>query len=367
MKKIVIIVVIVVVAAVVLFGVLSGRKTEIPDVRIVSVEKGTITKAVVATGEIRPLAVAEVKSKIGGVVRRFYVEEGDEVGRGRKLAEIVPSATPGELVYARERVQTAKLQLERSERRLKRLEGLADKNMISTEDIEEAETELSLDAARYDAALAELQVLEQGSSGRSAGQAAAGSQSADALIDMIVTSPISGIVLSRNVDEGSAVIPLSSAYGGTSLLTLADVSKMHFEGNVDESDVAKITTGMPAKIFVDAFPDTVFDGVLTKIAPQGLMEEGVVNFSVKAELTIHTSLLRTGMSADVQLVLDERDDVLTVPEGAVIYEADSTFVERVDEATEAGKQRVTVTVGLSDGIKTEIVSGLSEGEELVLQ
>jgi HlyD family secretion protein len=367
LKKVVIIVVIVmVVVALVVIG-RRGMKTEIPDVRIVAVERGTITKAVVATGEIRPLAVAEVKSKIGGVVRRFYVEEGDAVGKGQKLAEIVPAATPEELVYARESVKTAKLELERSERKLRRLEGLAGKNLISDEEVEEAETELSLYAARYDAALAELQVLEQGSAGGARNPAALGTQSAEALIDMILTSPISGIVLSRNLDEGSSAIAMSSAYGGTVIMTLADVSKMHFEGDVDESDVAKITAGMPAKIFVDAYPDTTFDGVLTRIAPQGLKEEGVVNFRVEAELTSDTSLLRTGMSADVQLVLDERHDVLTVPEGAVIYEGDSTFVERVDKAVEAGKQRLPVQVGLSDGIKTEIVSGLTEGEELVLQ
>ena len=365
-KKVIIVVIVVIVVALVALG-LRGRKTEIPDVRIVTVERGTITKAVVATGEIRPLAVAEVKSKIGGVVRRFYVEEGNEVGKGQRLAEIVPAATPEELVYARESVKTAKLQLERAERKLKRLEGLAGKQLISEEETEEAETELSIYAARYDAALAELQVLEQGSSAGSTSLAAQGTQTAEALTDMIIKSPISGIVLSRNVDEGSSVIAMSSAYGGTSLLTLADVSKMHFEGDVDESDVAKITTGMPAKIFVDAFPDTTFDGILTRIAPQGLKEEGVVNFRVEAELATDTGLLRTGMSADVQLVLDERFDVLTVPEGAVIYEGDSTFVERIDQTVEGGKQRVPVTVGLSDGIKTEITSGLPEGEELVLQ
>jgi HlyD family secretion protein len=365
-KKVIIVVAIVIVVVFAALG-LRGRKTEIPDVRVVTVERGTITKAVVATGEIRPLAVAEVKSKIGGVVRSFYVEEGDEVRKGQKLAEIVPSATPEELVYARESVKTAKLELEQAERKLKRLEDLAGKQLVSEEETEVAETELSISAARYDAALAELQVLEQGSRGGSTSRAAQGTQTAEALTDMIITSPISGIVLSRNVDEGSSVIAMSSAYGGTSLMTLADVAKMHFEGDVDESDVAKITPGMPAKIFVDAFPDTTFNGVLTRIAPQGLKEEGVVNFRVEAELESNTDLLRTGMSADVQLVLDERYDVLTVPEGAVIYEGDSTFVERVDRAAEGGKQRLPVEVGLSDGIKTEILSGLTEGEELVLQ
>jgi HlyD family secretion protein len=327
----------------------------------------------VATGEIRPLAIAEVKSKLGGVVRKFFVEEGQAVARGQKLAEIVPASTPEELLAARQQVKTAKLQLDQSQRNLERLEGLASKNLVSDKDAEDAETQLSIDAARYDAAMAELQVLEQGAStGKSGGTQpesgkAESNVTTEALADMIITSPVAGIVLSRNVDEGSSVIAMSSAYGGTSIMTLADVSAMHVEGDVDESDVGKIRDGMLAKIFVDAFPDTTFQGVLTRIAPLGVKAEGVVNFKVEAQVVGDTRLLKTGMSADVQLVLDERKDVLTLPEGAVIYEGDSTFVEKVDAAAKGGKTRVSVKTGLSDGIKTEIVSGLNEGEKVVLQ
>jgi HlyD family secretion protein len=343
-----------------------SRTAAVPDVRVVTAEKGTITKAVVATGEIRPWAEAEVKSRIGGVVRRFFAEEGDTVTKGQRLAEIVPTATPEELVYAREAVKTARYRMDQSERILKRLRGLAEKDLVSDAEIEEAETQLSIDEARYDAALAELEVLEEGSTA-SKTESAGNRPVASALSDMIIASPINGIVLSRNVDEGSSVIPLSSAYGGTSLMTLAEVSSMHFEGDVDESDVAKISEGMPAKVFVDAFPETVFTGVLTKIAPQGVKVEGVVNFNVEAELDGDTGMLRTGMSADVQLVLRERIDVLTLPEGAVIYEGDSTFVELSDETAEAGRLRTPVEVGLSDGIRTEIIKGLEEGQKVVLQ
>jgi HlyD family secretion protein len=368
LRKVLIIVGIVIVVVIVIAFVMKRRVTSIQDVRTAEVETGQVTKAVVATGEIRPLSVAEVKSKIGGVVRGFFVEEGDMVKRGQKLAEIVPTATPEELVYARSAVETARLTKEQAERRLKRTEELADKNLVSVEAIEDAETELSMAAAKYDAALAELLVLEQGAAtGQSKSGGYTGKQNAGALEDMMILSPVSGIVLSRDVDEGSSVIAMSSAYGGTTLLTLADVSKMHFEGYVDESDVAKIFEGMPTKIFVDALPDTTFTGVLTKIAPQGEKQEGVVNFRVESEINEGTDLLRTGMSADVQLVLDERDSVLTVPEGAMIYEGDSTFVEVVDETADGGKRRVFVEAGLSDGIKTEVIEGLQEGEKVVLQ
>ena len=367
MRKVLIIVGITIIAIVVIVFVMKGRVSKIEDVRTADVEVGQVTKAVVATGEIEPLSVAEVKSKIGGVVRRFYVEEGGVVKKGQKLAEIIPTATPEQLVYARENVETAELSMEKARRKLARAEELAGKQLVSTEVIEDAETELSIATARYDAALAELQVLEQGAARRSEGGKYAGKQTAGALEDMTILSPVSGIVLSRDVDEGSSVIAMSSAYGGTSLMTLADVSKMHFEGYVDESDVAKIHEGMPTKIFVDALPETTFTGVLTKIAPQGQKQEGVVNFRVEAQINEDTALLRTGMSADVQLVLDERIDVLTVPEGAMIYEGDSTFVEVVDETAEGGKRRIFVEAGLSDGIKTEVVDGIEEGEKVVLQ
>lgn len=369
MRKVIIIVVVVVVVVAILAVTVyqRSRTPSVPDVRMVAVQKGTITKAVVATGEIRPLAEAEVKSKIGGVVRRFFVEEGDRVKKGQRLAEIVPTATPEELVYAREAVKTAGSRLEQSRRRLVRIESLAAKDLVSDAEIEEAETQLSIDEARYDAAAAELEVLEEGSAATLSSGGEGRSSASSALSDMIISSPIGGIVLSRNVDEGSAVIPLSSAYGGTSLMTLADVSSMHFEGDVDESDVAKITEGMAAKVFVDAYPETVFTGVLTRIAPQGVKQEGVVNFNVEAELDGDTRLLRTGMSADVQLVLQERSDVLTLPEGAVIYEGDSTFVEIAGEAAVGGPMRTPVEVGLSDGIRTEITKGLEEGQKVLLQ
>jgi HlyD family secretion protein len=368
LRKVLIIVGIVVVAIVVIVLVMKGRVARIEDVRTAEVAIGQVTKAVVATGEIKPLSEAEVKSKLGGVVRRFYVEEGDAVKKGQKLAEIIPTATPEQLVYARESVETARLNLERAQRKLARAEGLAEKKLVTEESIEDAETELSIAAARYDAALAELKVLEQGAAtAKSASGSYTGSQTAGALEDMIILSPVAGIVLSRDVDEGSSVIAMSSAYGGTSLMTLADVSKMHFEGYVDESDVAKIHEGMPTKIFVDALPETTFTGVLTKISPQGEKQEGVVNFRVEAAINEGTALLRTGMSADVQLVLDERSEVLTVPEGAMIYEGDSTFVEVVDETAEKGKRKVFIEAGLSDGIKTEVKEGLEEGEVVVLQ
>ncbi|MGQ9603968.1 MAG: efflux RND transporter periplasmic adaptor subunit [bacterium] len=337
-------------------------KQKIAPIQITKPTRGTITRSVIATGEIRPLAIADVKSKIGGVVRRFFVDEGETVKKGQKLAEIVPTASPNELVAAREKLEILRLELELSEKNLREAERLTEKNLASEKQIDQARTQVGINRARYEAALSELRILEQSAF------ISTGSSPMTKGIDedMTIVSPIDGIVLSRNVDEGSSVIPISSAYGGTSIVTLADISTMHLEGEVDESDVGKIHLAMPARIHVDAFPDTVFEGILTRISPAAVEREGLVNFRVKVEIIGETSNLKTGMSADAELIVEERSNILTLPEAAIVYEAESTFVEVYDER-KGQKQRVKVKTGISDGIRTEIIEGVDESSNVIIQ
>lgn len=347
---------------IVVFLLRKPEREKVLPTQLTSPSLGTITKSVVATGEIRPLAIADVRPKIGGVLRKFFVDEGQYVRKGQKLAEVVPTASPAELVSARERLEIAKLQLELSQRRLEEAERLAQSNLLSEKQLHEARTQVEIDRKRYEAALAELRILEQDVFTPSNST----HQISNAPEEMIIVSPIDGIVLWRNVDEGSSVIPTSSAYGGTSILTLADISKMHFEGEVDESDIAKIRIGMPARVHVDAFPDTVFKGVLTKIAPAAAKREGLVSFKVEVEIVGETSPLKTGMSADAELIVEERTGILTLPEAAIIYEGESTFVE-VFDGKKGIKQRIPVKTGISDGIRTEIIEGVDESASVIIQ
>lgn len=183
---------------------------------------------------------------------------------------------------------------------------------------------------------------------------------------MTLIAPISGIILSRDADKGSAVIPISSAYGGTVILTIADISEKHFRGNVDEADIANVKTGLPVRIYVEAYPDIPFEAELTRISPLGREEEDIINFEIRATIRDTEERLRVGMSADAELILEEHKDVLVIPEGAILYEEGKTFVSVQDLTIKEGLRKVEITKGISDGLKTEVLSGLKEGQVVVL-
>ena len=336
--------------------------------RTEKVTRGDITLSAVATGKIYPLAEIEVKSKIGGVINKFFVEEGDMVEVGQKLAEVIPGATPIEMVRAREELRSAELEREKAEKNYLRNQQLLNQGLISTKEFDEAKTAYYLAEARYYAAKAELQVLEYG------GKASPGSQEEpekgaeiqEAIKSMLLRSPIKGIVLSRETDEGTTVVPLASASGGTVIMTIADVSEMYFKGDVDESDMGMINEGMPVSIKVESFPEERFKGVLTRISPLGREKENIVNFEVQVKIQEETTRLRAGMSADAEIIVEKHTDSLLLLESAIVREEGKAYVYLPDPTTEEGKKKVEVELGISDGIHAEILKGLKEGDEAVI-
>jgi HlyD family secretion protein len=365
MKKAIIIIVIVVLVAVfsivAIRGCRTGGETQIENTA--TVEIGNISKTVVATGKIEPLYKAEIKSKIGGLINQFYVEEGDQVTAGQKLVEIIPGVTPVEMVQARTEVKATAYDKLAAENQYLRNKELKEQKLISPEKYDQAKASYDTARARFYAAMAQLRVLEQGSNVESLADGLEISEqdrreiekeTREALASMTLIAPISGIVLSRETDKGSAVIPISSAYGGTVIVTLADVSEKHFRGDVDEADIGKVHLGLQARIYVEAYPDEPFKAELTNISPRGREEEDIIN------------LLRVGMSADAELILEEHENVLVIPEGAIIYEDGKTFVNIQDDSFEEGMRKVEITKGISDGLRTEVLSGLEEGQVVVL-
>ena len=377
MKKIIItIVIIVVIVAVAFLGIKScqtqgGNKP----LNTATVERGNILKTVVATGKIEPLYKAEIKSKIGGLIKQFYVEEGDRVEAGQKLVEIIPGATPVEMVRARTEVKAAGYDKIVAEKQYLRSKELNVQKMISPEDYDRAKANYDKAKVRFYAAMAQLRVLEQGSNVESLAEGIEISEqdrreiekeTREAIASMTLISPISGIVLSRDTDKGSAVIPLSSAYGGTIIMIIADVSEKHFRGDVDEADIGKVHLGLPARIYVEAYPDDPFQANLTHISPQGREEDEIVNFKIRATIEDPENKLRFGMSADAELILEEHEDILVIPEGAIIYEDEKTYVNVQDDSIPEGMRKIEITKGISDGLRTEVLSGLEEGQVVVL-
>ena len=377
MKKIIITIVIIVVIVAVAFLGIKSCQTQGGNqpLNTATVERGNISKTVVATGKIEPLYKAEIKSKIGGLIKQFYVEEGDRVEAGQKLVEIIPGATPVEMVRARTEVKAAGYDKIVAEKQYLRSKELNVQKMISPEDYDRAKANYDKAKVRFYAAMAQLRVLEQGSNVESLAEGIEISEqdrreiekeTREAIASMTLISPISGIVLSRDTDKGSAVIPLSSAYGGTIIMIIADVSEKHFRGDVDEADIGKVHLGLPARIYVEAYPDDPFQAKLTHISPQGREEDEIVNFKIRATIEDPENKLRFGMSADAELILEEHEDILVIPEGAIIYEDDKTYVNVQDDSIPEGMRKIEITKGISDGLRTEVLSGLEEGQVVVL-
>ena len=377
MKKIIFFIVLGIVVIALFFLAVKGCKKG-SDVQITNtavVEKGSISKTVVATGKIEALYKAEVKSKIGGLIKQFYVEEGDQVNAGQKLVEVIPGATPVEMVRARTEVKATAYDKAVSEKTYLRSKELKEQKLIPSEEYDQAEAAFLIAKTRFYAAMAQLRVLEQGSNVKSLSEGIELSEqdrrdiekeTQEAIASMTLIAPISGIILSRDTDKGSAVIPISSAYGGTVIMTIADVSEKHFLGDVDEADIGNVQIGLPVRIYVEAYPDEPFKAELIRISPLGREEEDIINFEIRATVVDSADRLRVGMSADAELILEEHENVLVIPEGAIIYEDGKTFVNIQDDSVEEGKRKIEITKGISDGLKTEVVSGLKEGQVVIL-
>ncbi len=187
-------------------------------------------------------------------------------------------------------------------------------------------------------------------------------------METIIRAPASGILLKRLVNPGDPVVPLTSYQAGTELATLADMSDLIFKGTVDEIDVGKLSTGMPVRIKIGALPDQAITGKLSRIAPQAIERDNAKLFEVEIELdSFEGVLLRAGYSANADVVIREKKDILLIPERLVIFEDDGakTFVELAGDVPEAEPKKVAIKVGLSDGLNIEVVSGIREGDKLV--
>jgi len=184
-----------------------------------------------------------------------------------------------------------------------------------------------------------------------------------------IVSPIDGIVLSRDVEMGDAVSSiLVLGSSATLVMTLGDTSEVYVKGKVDESDIGKVYLGQPARIKVESFKDKTFNGKVTKISPMGVEKDNVTTFEVRVSINNPGGELKAEMTANAEIILEEHKNVLQIPEGAIIYDKDKkASVEIPDPKAKDGKKKLAVNIGISNGAKTELLSGLKEGDQVVLQ
>jgi len=184
-----------------------------------------------------------------------------------------------------------------------------------------------------------------------------------------IRSPIHGIVLSREVETGSAVSSiLTMGAGATRVIVLGDMNDVYVRGQVNEIDIGKVQVGLPVRITAETYKDKVFQGEVYKIVPLGVTINNVTSFEVRVSVDNPEGLLLANMSANAEILLEEHPNVLTIPEGAVIYDLDKkTYVEVPDTTSETGRRRVDITTGISTGIRAEVLSGLNEGDQVILR
>jgi HlyD family secretion protein len=359
--------------------------------KIARVERGDIARVVVATGKIEPRAIVEVKSKASGIVKNIYVNYGDTVRAGQVLAELDKEELEARVREARANLQAAQAMeesaaaaLERNKveaegpdipflkSAMERAQRMHEEKLVAKNIVEEAEKAYQLALNRQSAAIRALAVsrAEITRARAQVAQARAVLERAEEdLRNSTIVSPIDGLVLSRNVEVGNAVSSiLVLGSQATPLFTLGDVSDVFVRGKVDQADIGKVYLGQPARIVVESFRDRRFDGKVYRISPYGVEKDNVTTFEVQVSIHNPGRELKANMSANAEIILEEKKNVLLVPEAAIVYDKDrNPSVEVPDSSQEKGRRKVAVKLGISNGIKTELSNGLQEGAQVILQ
>jgi HlyD family secretion protein len=378
---------------VVIVGVSAALRTnnEIDPSKLATVEKGDIARSVVATGKIEPLAKVEVKSKASGIVKQIFVDYGDIVRQGQVLAELdkeelqarmrearatlqaaQAAQASAEAAYERNQVEARGPDLPFLKSNLDRASKLHDEGLIALSVMEDAEKAYQLALNKQTAALANVSVTkaEVARARAQVAQAQAALERAEEdLRNSTIVSPMNGLVLARNVEIGDAVSSiLVLGSQATLVMTLGDVSEVYVKGKVDEADIAKVYIGQPARISVESMKDKKFEGKVTKISPLGVEKDNVTTFEVRVSIQNPSGELKAMMTANAEIILEEKKGVLLIPETAVIYDrARKTSVRVPDIKADKGWREIPVKTGISNGVKTEIAEGLQEGQKVILQ
>ncbi|HET6841784.1 MAG TPA: efflux RND transporter periplasmic adaptor subunit [Candidatus Angelobacter sp.] len=374
-------------------GVLAFTRgsTKIDPTRLAKVERGDLARSVVATGKIEPITKVEVKSKASGIVQKLTADYGQTVTKGQILAELdkeeinaqvrqqsasleaaEAAAHAAEADMARAKVDAEGPDVPLLKRAWERAQQMAKEGVVSASALEDAEK-------NYDLALNKQQLgkANEVTARAKLRQAQAQVSQVKAQLEQAeqqlryasIVSPMDGMVLSRDVEVGTAVSSiLVLGSSATLVMTVGDTREVYVQGKVDESDISKVYLGQPTRIKVESYKDRTFNGKVTKISPLGVEKDNVTTFEVRVSIDNAKGELKAMMTANAEIILEEHKSVLLIPEGSIIYDKDrNASVEVADPKAKDGKRKVAIKVGISNGSKTELLSGLTEGTQVVLQ
>ncbi|MGK7345253.1 MAG: efflux RND transporter periplasmic adaptor subunit [Candidatus Nitrospinota bacterium M3_3B_026] len=325
--------------------------------------RGDLVTAVSATGTVEPNFKVEVKSKASGEILSFPFEPGDKVSAGQQLLRLDPETEKRNVALARADLARAEAELEYAratlmerESKLKRTRSLHERGLVAKEELEAAEAAAATAAARVNEASAALRKAEL-----------AVEDAEERLSETVINSPLDGVLIEKSVERGQIISSgITSFTGGTTLCVLADLSLVFVMTLVDETDIGMAHEGQEARMTVDAYPEKVFEGTVRRIYPMGEMEDNITFFKVKVKAGADGArFLRPGMTANVDLIVDSRKDVLIVPDETIRRDDDGkTYVYVLEKGRPSPRK---VTVGLTNGFETQVTEGLSEGERILLR
>lgn len=355
MKKVIRISVIVVILVVFLgtIGFLYSKSRTKPEVFDTTTPFYTdIIRKTVATGSIVPRKEIEIKPTVSGIVDEIYVMEGDMVEKGQVIAKIKIVPNMVSLNTAESRVKRAGIALEEAQLNFDRQKQLFEKQVIAETEYIPYEIALKNAKEELNAAENNLQLIRDGVS-KTSGESS----------NTLIRSTIEGMVLEVPVEVGNSVIEANNFNAGTTIVTIADMGEMIFEGMVDESEVGKIKEGMNLILNIGAIDQTAFTAFLEHISPKGVEENGAIQFEIRAAVELNKDhFIRSGYSATADIVLERRDSVLAITESLLLFEDDTTYVE-VETEPQVFEKRLVET-GISDGINIQIVNGITEETKL---
>ena len=350
-------IVVIAAALVVTFSFLWKKTRPVKTVyEVVMPVRDTIRQYVIATGKVEPRDEVLIKPQIAGIISALHKEAGQMVREGEVIATVKVIPEMSSLNAAESRVTQAELTLDQAEREFERTKILYGANAISTEDDEKAESSLRKTREDFQSAQDNLDIVRDGIIGRYA-----------EMSNTQVRSTITGMILDVPVKVGNSVIQSNTFNDGTTIASVADMNNMLFRGNVDETDVGKLTEGVPVTLTIGALQNVELDAELEYISPKATTENNVIMFEVKAAVRNRSDVfVRAGYSANASILIQSREDVLTIPESVLEFEGDKSFVNIITspEGADQTFEKREVQTGLSDGIKIEVLEGVSAEDRI---
>jgi RND family efflux transporter, MFP subunit len=368
-----------------------GNAAKIEPSQIAKADRTDIARSVVATGKVQPITKVELKSKASGIVTKLFVDINAIVKQGQVLAQLDQveilaqvNAQKAQLAAAESNARAAQAAIQYDKVNAEapdlpmykhtydRALSMSKDGVVSQQALDDAQQKYLAAANTRDKALAQITVdtskLHQAQAQVQQSEASL-KQLEEQLSYTTITSPMDGVILSRDVELGDAVSSiLVMGSTATLVMTIGDTTQVYVQGKVDESDIGKVYMGQPARIKVESFKDKTFIGKVTKIAPLGVEKDNVTTFEVRVSIDNPGGELKANMTANAEILLEEHKNVITIPEQAVIYDKErNASVEVPDPSQKKGRRKVSIKAGISNGTRTEVLSGLSVDDKVILQ